>query len=56
VLVNDQFDRFSAPVEQRFTRAQVQDMLEGAGLEDVVTLPNHGCLGDGRKPSDGETS
>jgi hypothetical protein len=50
VLVNDQFDRFSAPIEQRFTRPQVQAMLEGAGLEEVVVMPNHGWIGDGRMP------
>jgi SAM-dependent methyltransferase len=48
VLVNDQFDRFSAPIEQRFTKAEVQAMFEAAGLEEVVVLPNHGWIGDGR--------
>jgi SAM-dependent methyltransferase len=52
VLVNDQFDRFSALIEQRFSRAQVQVMLERAGLEQVVTVPNNGWLGDGRRPKD----
>jgi SAM-dependent methyltransferase/GT2 family glycosyltransferase len=47
VLVNDQFDRFSAPIERRFTRAQVQVMLERAGLEEVLTISNHGWIGDG---------
>ncbi len=50
VLVNDQFDRFSAPIERRFSRAQVQVMLERAGLEQVMTSPNHGWVGDGRRP------
>jgi ubiquinone/menaquinone biosynthesis C-methylase UbiE len=50
VLVNDQFDRFSAPIEHRFTRAQVEAMLARAGLVDVVTVANHGWVGDGRKP------
>jgi ubiquinone/menaquinone biosynthesis C-methylase UbiE len=48
VLVNDQFDRFSAPLERRYTRAEVEAMLERAGLEDVSVLPNHGWVGDGR--------
>jgi SAM-dependent methyltransferase len=51
VLVNDQFDRFSAPIERRFTRTQVQLMLERAGLQHVVTIPNHGWIGDGQRPT-----
>jgi 2-polyprenyl-3-methyl-5-hydroxy-6-metoxy-1,4-benzoquinol methylase/uncharacterized protein YbaR (Trm112 family) len=50
VLVNDQFDRFSAPLERRYTRAEVEEMLQRAGLEDVTVLPNHGWIGDGRVP------
>jgi ubiquinone/menaquinone biosynthesis C-methylase UbiE len=50
VLVNDQFDRFSAPIEQRFTRAEVETMLRRAGLADVQVLPNHGWVGSGRRP------
>jgi SAM-dependent methyltransferase/GT2 family glycosyltransferase/uncharacterized protein YbaR (Trm112 family) len=53
VLVNDQFDRFSAPLEQRFTRQQVTTILNEAGLEDVAVLPNHGWVGGGRVPADG---
>ena len=52
VLVNDQFDRFSAPLEHRFTRRQVMTILTEAGLEDVTVLPNHGWIGDGRVPTD----
>jgi 2-polyprenyl-3-methyl-5-hydroxy-6-metoxy-1,4-benzoquinol methylase len=48
VLVNDQFDRFSAPLERRYTRAEVEEMLVGAGLTEVSVLPNHGWVGDGR--------
>lgn len=50
VLVNDQFDRFSAPIEHRYTRREVADMLRRAGLEDVVVLGNHGWVADGRRP------
>jgi ubiquinone/menaquinone biosynthesis C-methylase UbiE/uncharacterized protein YbaR (Trm112 family) len=53
VLVNDQFDRFSAPVETRYRREEVAAMLDEAGLEDVVVLPNHGWIGDGRPPAQG---
>jgi len=31
VLVNDQFDRFSAPLERRYRREEVQAMLAGGG-------------------------
>jgi hypothetical protein len=48
VLVNDQFDRLSAPLERRYTRADVHAMLEEAGLSDVQVLANHGWVGDGR--------
>ncbi len=50
VLVNDQFDRLSAPLERRFTAAEVRAAMEGAGLRDVVVLANHGWVADGRRP------
>lgn len=50
VCVNDQFDRFSAPIENRYTREEVKGWLERAGLEDISVLPNWGWLGSGRKP------
>src|SRR5262249_55454487 len=49
VCVNDQFDRFSAPIENRYTKAQVQGWLERAALEEIQVLPNWGWLGPGRK-------
>jgi 2-polyprenyl-3-methyl-5-hydroxy-6-metoxy-1,4-benzoquinol methylase/uncharacterized protein YbaR (Trm112 family) len=49
VLVNDQFDRFSAPLERRYGADEVRQALEGAGLESVTVLPNHGWIGDGRR-------
>ena len=52
VLVNDQFDRFSAPLERRFTRRQVTTILTQSDLDDVAVIPNHGWVGDGRVPSD----
>ena len=51
VLVNDQFDRFSAPLERRFTADEVRAAMEDAGLEDIVVLPNHGWIADGRRPA-----
>lgn len=51
VCVNDQFDRFSAPIENRYTRAEVQKWLERAGLEEIVLRPNFGWCATGRKRS-----
>jgi hypothetical protein len=50
VCVGDQFDRFSAPIENRYTRAEVEGWLTRAGLEEARVLPNWGWLGSGRKP------
>ena len=52
VLVNDQFDRLSAPVERRYTSAEVTRMMERAGLEEVFTTPNAGWVSEGVRPSD----
>jgi hypothetical protein len=49
VCVNDQFDRFSAPIERRYSEAEVRALLEGAALEDVTVVPSWGWLGSGRK-------
>ena len=51
VCVNDQFDRFSAPIENRYTRQEVADWLNRARLEDVSVLPGYGWVGSGRKPA-----
>jgi hypothetical protein len=51
VLVNDQFDRFSAPIERRFTRVEVEEVMRQAGLIDVIVLPHHGWVADGRRPA-----
>ena len=50
VLVNDQFDRFSPPLERRFMREEVQGMLSDLQLEDICVRSNHGWVGDGRLP------
>jgi ubiquinone/menaquinone biosynthesis C-methylase UbiE/uncharacterized protein YbaR (Trm112 family) len=50
VCVNDQFDRLSAPIENRYSRAEVERWLRDAGLEEISVLPNHGWLGSGRRP------
>jgi SAM-dependent methyltransferase len=52
VLVNDQFDRFSAPIEQRFTRQQVEDLLRSAGLTDRVVIAHDGWVASGVRPQE----
>ncbi len=32
---NDALDRFGTPLEQRFTREAISDMMKNAGLHDV---------------------
>jgi SAM-dependent methyltransferase len=48
VLYTDQFDRFSAPIENRYSRAEIAGWLERAGLEDVVILGGAGWRASGR--------
>jgi SAM-dependent methyltransferase/uncharacterized protein YbaR (Trm112 family) len=50
VCINDQLDRFSAPIENRYTRRQVEDWLTYAGLENTGVYTNYGWVGTGRKP------
>jgi len=49
VCVNDQFDRFSAPIERRYTDTEVRDWLVSEGLSEVEVRPNWGWVGSGRK-------
>jgi len=48
--VNDQFDRLSAPLERRYSRDQVEQLLMSAGLEEQNVFPNSGWVACGRKP------
>jgi SAM-dependent methyltransferase len=50
VLYNDQFDRFSAPIEKRYDEEEVRDLFMRAGLVDVTVRPCFGWLADGTKP------
>lgn len=50
VCVNDQFDRLAAPIERRFTRAEVEALMRSAGLEHVTVRPHHGWVATGRRP------
>jgi hypothetical protein len=36
VIRNDSLDRFGTPLEQRFSRKQIKEMMEKAGLTDIV--------------------
>jgi SAM-dependent methyltransferase len=47
ILYNDQFDRFSAPLEKRYSEAEARALLESAGLRDVRTRAMFGWLVDG---------
>ena len=48
-LTGDLFDRFSAPIELRFSRAGTAALLEGAGLEDVRIGYERGWVGAATK-------
>jgi SAM-dependent methyltransferase len=50
ILYNDQFDRFSAPLEKRYRPEEVRDLLEAAGLVDVRVWPRYGWMAEGVKP------
>jgi SAM-dependent methyltransferase len=49
ILYNDQFDRFSAPIEQRFSRDEVVALCRAAGLELVTIYPRFGWIAEGRR-------
>ncbi|MBK7560898.1 MAG: hypothetical protein IPI68_05135 [Chitinophagaceae bacterium] len=36
IIRNDSLDRFGTPLEQRFSRKQIQAMMEQAGLSHIV--------------------
>ena len=49
VLYNDQFDRFSAPLEKRYSEDEVRDLLQSVGLRDVRVHGRFGWIGEGTK-------
>src|SRR5207237_3750972 len=51
VCVNDQLDRFSAPIEYRYTKQDVSDWLVRAHLTQADVMPAYGWIGTGRKTS-----
>jgi len=42
VIVNDQFDRFSAPIENRYRRDEVAAWFTRSGLVETAILPGYG--------------
>ena len=51
VCVNDQLDRFSAPIENRYTKQEVAGWLSRANLEQARISSAYGWVGTGRKPA-----
>jgi SAM-dependent methyltransferase/uncharacterized protein YbaR (Trm112 family) len=51
VCINDQLDRFSAPIENRYTKEEVAAWLERAELESPEVNAAFGWVGTGRKPA-----
>jgi SAM-dependent methyltransferase len=51
VLYNDQFDRFSAPIEKRYDPDDVRALLERAGLVNIAVRPCFGWIADGTRPA-----
>jgi SAM-dependent methyltransferase len=49
VLYNDQFDRFSAPIEKRYDPDEVRSLMLSAGLGNVEVRPCFGWIADGTK-------
>jgi SAM-dependent methyltransferase/uncharacterized protein YbaR (Trm112 family) len=56
VLYTDQFDRFSAPIENRYGREDVKGWFERAGFEDVMILGGAGWRASGRRTNARMTS
>lgn len=50
ILYNDQFDRFSAPLEKRYDPEEVAALLESAGLRNVRVESCFGWIAEGVKP------
>jgi hypothetical protein len=51
VLYNDQFDRFSAPIEKRYDPDDARRLLESVGLRNIEVRPCFGWIADGVKPA-----
>jgi len=51
VLYNDQFDRFSAPIEKRYDPDEVRALLQSVGLLDVTVRECFGWVAEGSQPA-----
>lgn len=52
VCVNDQLDRLSAPIENRYTKQEVEAWLQRAALKESGVRANYGWSAWGRKPAE----
>ena len=52
-LVGDLYDRFSAPLEWRYSRAEAAALFQDMGLRDVITANERGWMVSGIKPGSG---
>ena len=50
-LSGDLYDRFSAPLEQRYSRQDVERWFAGAKLQEVTVIVQRGWVAYGRKPA-----
>jgi len=50
-LARDLFDRFSAPIERRYSREAAVALLQGTGLQDVKVVWDRGWMVAGLKPT-----
>jgi glycosyltransferase involved in cell wall biosynthesis len=56
VCVNDQLDRFSAPIENRYTRAEVKEWFMRAGLGEPRIGSSYGWVATAKKPLSNQVS
>jgi len=52
-LAGDLYDRFSAPLEWRYSRAEAAALFQDVGLRDVITANERGWMVSGIKPGSG---
>lgn len=50
-LAGDLYDRFSAPIERRYSPAGARALFEDVGLQDVITTKDRGWMVTGIKPA-----
>jgi len=51
VLHNDLFDRFSAPIESRYTKKEIKQWYERSGLKNIQIVENYGWVVHGDTPA-----